>query len=64
MSDSTPVSLERREPETGAVTPAATPPPGEASAAVERRRSRSGTAADASPVAPNGLSFNAPIRPR
>src|SRR5262249_36663739 len=51
MSDSTPSPLERREPATADVTPAATPPPGEASAAVERRRSRSGTAADASPGA-------------
>src|SRR5215469_11465189 len=52
MSDSTPTSLEPGEFRASDPIPEATPQPGEASASVERRRSRSGTEADASPVAP------------
>ena len=52
MSDSTPASLEPGEFRASDTIPEATPQPGEASASVERRRSRSGTEADASPVAP------------
>src|SRR5262249_34204412 len=49
---STSASLEPGEFRASDTIPEATPQPGEASASVERRRSRSGTEADASPGAP------------
>ena len=52
MSDSTPSHSESGESTAPDLVPEATPQPGEASASVERRRSRSGTEADASPAAP------------
>jgi hypothetical protein len=52
MSDSTSASLEPGEFRASDTIPEATPQPGEASASVGRRRSRSGTEADASPAAP------------
>jgi transposase InsO family protein len=64
MSDSTPASLEASEFTASDLTPDATPQPGEASASVERRRSRSGTEADASPVAPLHASAASGFIPR
>src|SRR5262245_6055039 len=64
MSDSTPSHLEPGEYTAGNVTPEAAPQPGEASASVERRRSRSGTEADASPAAPPHASAASGFVPR
>ena len=63
MSESLP-DPQPSQPAERELLPEATPQPGEASAAVERRRSRSDTAADASPAAPPLASASSGFVPR
>jgi transposase InsO family protein len=64
MSESLHSHPQPGEPTAPGLNPEATPQPGEASASVERRRSRSGTEADASPAAPPLASASSGFVPR